>query len=310
MAPTTTGTKRSAPASDFKRIKAKVGKRAPKPANYTDTSFQKASIHVSSQAQPDAAGGGGVRSSRGRSLTILSQQLGHTTASIRQSAAKGLLDIVSNRHDTSWTVHLSVVLPALGKCLVDTETPVRTTGLSVWQHVVDQTTEATLRPFWGVFSAFLSSAMNALDRRVRRDSRVVVESASRRVPTLVAGQAAQLLPSLMRLADDPTFQYHSQVASTDASVAKRNRNGRQVWLDTLVALLQTVQRHEEEDSLGLDHQSVTWKFTTGSASKNALFVDRPRGSTTARLLPMHQSRQSPSVHSRPAYDLRSVFRPS
>ena len=282
MAPTASA-KRPAPPSDFKRIKAKVGKRAPKPANYTDTSFQKTNIHVTSQHKPQAVVGD-VRSSQGRSLTSLSQQLGHSTTSIRHSAAKGLLDIVSHRHDRSWTVHLSVVLPALGHCLVDQETSVRTTGLSIWHQIVEQTTETVLRPFWNVFVAFLSSAMNALDRRVRRDSRVVVESASRRVPSLMAPHASRLLPALMRMAEDSTFQYHHQISSSASSdtSSKRNKNGRQVWLETLVALLQTGSDDNDDDdesALGTN----TWKFTPGTVSKNSLFVARPETSSV-RLL--------------------------
>eukprot|EP00977_Amphora_coffeiformis_P029772 scaffold42779_cov191-Amphora_coffeaeformis.AAC.8 len=290
MAPSRSS-KRPAPPSDFKRIKAKVGKRAPKPANYTDTSFQKASIHVASQHQSTAEGSGDVRSSKGRSLTSLAQQLGHTTTSIRLSSAKGILDIVSHRHDRSWTVHLSVVLPALGQCLVDTETTIRTTGLSIWNQVVEQTTETALLPFWNVFVAFLSSAMNALDRRVRRDSRVVAESAARRLPSLMAPHASRLLPALMRMAEDSTFQYHHQISSqsSDPSLSsKRNRNGRQVWLETLVALLQTVAHdindgHDGESAL----ETNTWNFTPGNTSKNSLFVACPKTSNV-RLLPMQK----------------------
>ena len=288
MAPTKSS-KRPAPPSDFKRIKAKVGKRAPKPANYTDTSFQKTSIHVASQHQSVAVvvGSGDVRSSKGRSLTSLAQQLGHTTTSIRLSSAKGILDIVSHRHDLSWTVHLSVILPALGQCLVDTETTVRTTGLSIWNQVVEQTTEIALRPFWNVFIAFLSSAMNALDRRVRRDSRVVAESASRRLPSLMAPHASRLLPALLRMAEDSTFQYHHQISSqsSDPSLSsKRNRNGRQVWLETLVALLQTVANDNDDGHNDDSHlESNTWTFTPGNTSKNSLFVARP-ATTNVRLL--------------------------
>ena len=42
--------KTSSQQPDFKRIKAKVGKRALKPANETDTTFRAASLRVSGQA--------------------------------------------------------------------------------------------------------------------------------------------------------------------------------------------------------------------------------------------------------------------
>lgn len=288
------GTKRSAPSSDFKRIKAKVGKRAPKPANYTDTSFQKASLHVTAQQeQQPQLGLDDVRSSRGRSLTTLAQQLGHATSSIRQSAAKGLLDIVSHKHDRSWQAHLSVVLPAIGHCLVDTETTVRTSGLSLWQALIDQTNEVSLlTPFWGIFVAFLSSALNSLDRCVRRDCRIVVESASRRLPALMAPHAAKLLPALMRLSEDSTFQYHSQVSSSSTTTVdstKRNKNGRQVWLETLGALLASAEAEKSavgDRSINDPTQKSIWNFTPGSVSKNSLFVTRPV--TAVAIRPLQQ----------------------
>ena len=48
------GSKRkSAPSSDFKRIKAKVGKKALKPLNDTDVSFKSASLHLGQSIQHD-----------------------------------------------------------------------------------------------------------------------------------------------------------------------------------------------------------------------------------------------------------------
>jgi hypothetical protein len=328
MPPNTTGgVKRrqntAPPVSDFKRIKAKVGKKAPKPASYTDTTFRKASLHVANSNNTPAAAvdDGDVRSSRGRSLTIIAQQLSHTTISIRQAAAKGLLDIVSSsssssssstsREDlrlpkkehnsttiASWQTHLSTVLPALGQCLVDEDTTVRSTGVSAWQHIVQQSSESLLRPFWEVFMAFVISGMNSLDHRVRRDSRIIVADAGRRVPTLVTPFANRLLPALMRLLEDKTFQYHSQVSSSEggdmgtAVTTKRNRNGRQVWLETLVIILHTVQRHGVGNEYKLStagqlRNTTEWTFTPGSTSKNAVFV-ASKGKSTTELLSMQQ----------------------
>ena len=43
-------TNQSKSSSDFKRIKAKVGKRAPKAINVTETSFQTSSLHIHKQS--------------------------------------------------------------------------------------------------------------------------------------------------------------------------------------------------------------------------------------------------------------------
>jgi pre-rRNA-processing protein IPI1 len=172
MAPptTTTAVKRkkssgggNKPAADFKRIKAKVGKRAIKPANVTDTSFQAASIHVRTQAvevtsstsaAAAAADGGGallLTSSRGKTLQELASQLQHPAPNVRLSAAKGLYDAVvtvstnNNNNSTAATAtaahaviqaHLVILIPAIGQCLLDETDAVRRLGLNILQHVL------------------------------------------------------------------------------------------------------------------------------------------------------------------------------
>jgi hypothetical protein len=275
-----------------------------------------------------------VRSRQGKSLALLAQQLGHATASIRQAAAKGVLDIILNQKpsqssslsSSSWQAHVSLVLPAIGHCLIDTDASVRSTGLLIWQAVVagvsadaknsnNATAAVRLRPVWPILMAFLASAMNALDRRVRRDSRVVLESAACHFPSLVAPFVAPtLLPALLRLADDPTFQFQNQVvasttttttttagARSTAETGKRNRNGRQVWLAALAALLRAGaagHTHRQRRTLSRGSSSATttttttaptngvvWRFTRGTSSPNALLVLSPattrgRGSTS------------------------------
>ena len=119
-------TKRSAPASkkaastggDFKRLKAKVGKRAPKKLNATDTSFRTASIRTTAAAQASALSkeskndiGSNVVKDMivscaselvslkvgGKSLQELTSQLGsHPAPSARKSATTGIRDIIAS----------------------------------------------------------------------------------------------------------------------------------------------------------------------------------------------------------------------
>jgi hypothetical protein len=92
----------SAANPDFKRLKAKVGRKAPKPANVTDTSFKSASIRVASQssqvggdidALDDASSH--VLSGRGKALPELLDKLrNHPAGAVRLSSAKGLKDLI------------------------------------------------------------------------------------------------------------------------------------------------------------------------------------------------------------------------
>jgi hypothetical protein len=114
-------------ATDFKRIKAKVGKRAIKPANVTDTTFKSTSIHVRAQtvetttttttstiaAAADGFGSSSshlfLTSSRGKTLQELALQLQHPAPNVRLSAAKGLYDAVLVATTTTTTTTGSTV---------------------------------------------------------------------------------------------------------------------------------------------------------------------------------------------------------
>lgn len=105
-------------------IKAKVGKKAHKPLNATDTRFCTASVHVRTQhaVETDRPGvetslsssSGELYSSRGNSLNEIVTQLQHLACAVRLSAVKGLEDLVttttapsrSNHHRLE--AHLSV----------------------------------------------------------------------------------------------------------------------------------------------------------------------------------------------------------
>ena len=94
--------------SDFKRLKAKVGKKAPKPLNLTDTSFKAASLHVAGQAavtdrgDNDSSFGDSLVSSRGRTLAELISQLGHPASAVRHSAMKGLENVSSKQSPSNY----------------------------------------------------------------------------------------------------------------------------------------------------------------------------------------------------------------
>ena len=96
---------------DFKRIKAKVGKRAPRPANQTDTAVQFESLRLGPQSSslggadktqqpPNNDSSQLLLSSRGSSVADLVSKLHHPAVAVRLSAIKGLKDIVRHLHTT------------------------------------------------------------------------------------------------------------------------------------------------------------------------------------------------------------------
>ena len=84
---------------DFKRLKAKVGKRAPKKLSETDTKFKSAKVKVQSQtiangAETTVSQHGDMVSSRGKHFSQLMSQLNHPAANARNSAVQGMKDVI------------------------------------------------------------------------------------------------------------------------------------------------------------------------------------------------------------------------
>jgi hypothetical protein len=324
MAPLTKGKSGNAKNADFKRIKAKVGKKAPKPANVTDTAFRAASLQTSSQTSFTNGGAPAANlsddvslySARGRSLQSLASQLSHPAAAVRASAAKGLYDLVSGAAATATgatsssllQAHLSALIPAVGKCVVDEDSEVRTVGTNILRETVNKLNEKAtmaLRPFIKLLIAFVASALNSLDRDSRRDGAILVELLSSSVPTLVAPYAVELLPALIRSLDDRDTRLPKQPGingSSDTGTKKRKRrlpsvvsnkstanlNGRHLLLQSLVTLLQSAATLTGSSKSETQQQSATGEylsepdliFGTGGRSRNAVIL---RGRPTRRL---------------------------
>ena len=110
------GKRKNALSSDFKRIKAKVGKKA-KRQHDTDVSFRAASLHIGQSVhENEEAGNKGslqlLLSSRGNSLDhLLSTASKHPAASARVSSLRGVLDIVKRYPTDSLLPNLSALIP-------------------------------------------------------------------------------------------------------------------------------------------------------------------------------------------------------
>jgi pre-rRNA-processing protein IPI1 len=256
------------PPPDFKKIKAKVGKRAPKQLNLTETSFRAASLSLREQAVQVEKHNDALISSRGRSISELSTQLQHPARAVRISAAKGLRDILSHIQDNSSVrQNVSLWVNICSKCLVDEEDEVRTLSLAMLKHLLLQLANSNdLIPLSGFIIAFVSSTLNSLDKSTRRDGAEAVALLSRYVPHLVRPYiSTKLLPAFVRILVDyrVTAQRTSQQPANDASKSnqktkKRKRNtatakttstnGQQsMILEALLFLLEAAVGKEDED---------------------------------------------------------------
>jgi hypothetical protein len=246
-------TAKKAHQSDFKRLKAKVGKSAPKAANYTDTRFQTAGLKVKEQQLETPQHQSStttttttVCSSKGNSLESLLFQLNHHHApAARISALKGIQDVLVTSSSTTAAViisHLASLIPSLSKCaFVDTDPTVRTIGRDLLHIVFVSTTTrcrssnnnnsfqsgaaVLLDPFLPLYIAYVSSAFNSLHEDIRQDvthgvllaTQFFTSSSSESTKHVAV---ARLLPSYARLISNSSS---SLSVTTNINKVSKNR---------------------------------------------------------------------------------------
>lgn len=200
------GSKMAPPTRDIaRRPKAKVGKRAPAKVNATDTSFKIASVAVSAQGQSlDKNAGGAKRprrsadsgaatqtelaSSRGNALSTLQQSLRHHAPAVRSSGLRGIRDAVHSLSSLETSLGVSTLeanlpslLPNTCRCWLDEDDDVRSLAINLFGDVLNNLKSSfehadltCLAPFVPILCAYASSALNSLDRSVRKDGAVIV----------------------------------------------------------------------------------------------------------------------------------------
>lgn len=306
MAPTA---KRPAKAAnpDFKRIKAKVGKRAPKSLNLTDTSFKAASLSLKTQSAVDSATehqAGELYSSRGRSIRELSSQLQHPAPAVRLSAAKGLKDLVGGAQTSTSLLqaHLSTLLPSTAKCLVDEESDVRELGLAVLSTVIQRVSVSAMMPFGDLLLAFVSSALNSLDRGTRRDGAAAVQLLALEAPSLVCGHAGDLLPAFVRLLGEKSLK--SKTCASTKTSKKRKRQAKPTGheFSLLRALLYLLQSNKESvaesSATKTSYRPADLTVARGGRTRNSLLLCRSDPARRPRLVIQCLEDLSPNSHTR------------
>jgi len=172
---------------DFKRLKAKVGKRAPQRLNETDTKFKTAKVQVQSQSISNVAAttisqNGVMVSSRGKHFSQLMSQLNHPAANARSSAVQGMKDVVKHTPANDVPQHLALIVTSLSKCFVDEDSDVRKLAMTtlfddVSPKLVSCNMAGSMKPFLQLILAYIGSALHSLDQDVRYDGCKALEMA-------------------------------------------------------------------------------------------------------------------------------------
>mmetsp|Transcript_14599 Transcript_14599/g.26179 ORF Transcript_14599/g.26179 Transcript_14599/m.26179 type:complete len:996 (-) Transcript_14599:142-3129(-) len=111
--------------TDFKRVKRKVGRKAPQSSTDMDTSFKAKTVRVKEQSVV-ADKGDAILSSRNLSINELLAKLKHHNGAVRKDAVEGLIEIVDKHRDSSQLrAQLPTIMTTIIELVNDEERPVR-----------------------------------------------------------------------------------------------------------------------------------------------------------------------------------------
>lgn len=194
-------------SSDFKRLKAKVGKKAQRQHD-TDVSFQSASLHLGQSIQRDdePKKSGNLQllvSSRGKFLyQLVSTASTHPAAAARASSLKGILDIVKKYPTHALLPNLSTLIPVCVHSCVDEDQDVRSVAIGAFSSLLQRLQEKKIKPFGSLLLARISSALHSLDASIRVNGVKMVKVLSTTCPSLTASFGDKLLPPFSGLISD------------------------------------------------------------------------------------------------------------
>ena len=194
-------------SADFKRIKAKVGKKA-KRLNDTDVSFKSASLHLGQSFQRDdellkAGDFQLLVSSRGKTLyQLCSTASTHPAAAARSSSLKGILDIIKKYPSAALLPNLSTLIPSCVHSCVDEDEQVRSVGIEAFSSLLQKLQEKKVKPFGALLVARVSSALHSLDASIRVNGVKMVSILSAACPLLTSSFVDKILPPFAGLLSD------------------------------------------------------------------------------------------------------------
>jgi len=247
--------------SDFKRRKAKVGSKAGKPRNETDTKFKKASLFVAGKTR-DVPSAGSILSDKGKSLVDLALQASHPAAQARQSAMKGLLNVLAKFGPHQLRAHLHIFLQVASAGLVDDDADARKVGFTFLEEILIKYDEPTLSPFLSLLVAYSCSGLHSLDRCMRVDGARAASTIFSFFRSSVSTEDSKLmLPPMVGL------------------LADHRGKGLDIVLKALVTILEVASSNfdgKDHPTVGPLHDSAEFVYRKGTMSRNAFTYRRRR----------------------------------
>ena len=188
-------------ASDFAKVRGKVGKRLLAPANATNTVVKAKKVVLPGQTL-SADRSARVLTSRGQTAEELFGQAAHYSGRVRTEALSGLSELLGGR---AWllALHAPRLFSALCPLCCDGEAGVRAALRAALAVLLPRLPHRVLAPFAPLLALHVSCALSHLDAGVRSDGGLLLQLLLRAAPDAAAARPAPLLAHLGAQMDSP-----------------------------------------------------------------------------------------------------------
>ncbi|ESO99935.1 hypothetical protein LOTGIDRAFT_230870 [Lottia gigantea] len=252
----------------FQKKKVKVGKKLPKAANATKTSFKTKTIQIIQQLKKDQD-----QATTKRKLNIkdLLSQCMHYNMTVRLGAAQGMKELLSVSEEPLID-NLGTVIDRAGSLMTDKDYTVREAVLKLFEPLFNTVSPLRMTPFFPVLCAHLCCAMTHINAEIQQDSLLLFDLLLKAYPDLIVHSSNQLLSNFVEQISKQKFKNSSSgmrfgpstkdSSKLSLSIAPNRQGSAQKWqskvLNRLLKLLTIVLKDEDN---GIESQENVLRVT-------------------------------------------------
>lgn len=250
-----------AAGKDFKKRKAKVGKKGVKQANVTKVNVKSRQLHLPQQnlgstlppsssslaeankkkkRKSSTSSTPTAITSRGQNLQSLLVLLRHYNADSRTAALHGLKELALANPSVA-NQELSSFLDGALDLLLDPEDEVRAAVIGLTRILLSGAERNALIPFVPLTAMYLSSALTHLDQSIRRDALPYMDMLVQTLGSSLCPHVAEILPSLPSLLERPPRPSKRKAKGAAAAAGSNDKDQSQkarseLWIARLAVL--------------------------------------------------------------------------
>ena len=203
-------------ARDFAKLKRKVGRRAPRKTNDTQTGFKFRRVNVAAQSILEEKTG--ALTSRRLSLDDLLTKLRHYSAGVRKQGHIGIRELFRD-YPEDVDAKLQTVLGAEFEGVADVDSAARGAAVATLEAILDEIEEGQFTPAVPLLTAHTRAALTHLDSGVRRSAITALRAALENFPGSFSPSTAEsLLQALAPALTRPNTPSSRSASDTDTAL--------------------------------------------------------------------------------------------